>query len=487
MENTQLVSVKRMTPGFVENSMITIQSAMEYANILLKSKLCPSHFYEKKRDGDKLVVDYENGKPEAVVLVIQHGMEIGLSVSQSLQQIVPVNGLISLKGDGAKSLIFSSGASEVWDEKESGTISDGTFTVEIYSKRKNGKEKTEIFSLDLAKRAGLYYSDAELKQLEISTNDWQKKKAYAFKQGAWFKYPARMVQYRAIGWMARDLYPDIINGMMTMEEAIDIPQEEGTVVIQTQPGKSIKIQEGKHLAMQERSSDISKNTSERIEKANGHIPEADIVTPNEENEINSDDDPKRPLTEQELADKKDQIYLYAKEILPEAKYSLLIAIPQKKTNKLCRNALLAYWGGTLDKFLTDNMGSIPGDNENIAPIMDNKTPNKEPDNDLEKLFDTPPVNAQPPIKTNEAVKTFESEKKVEETKPLVIMELDENGQRNFENSLLLYNNLIENGINDSNFESTLSKTDLAGKYTDLNSFCFLAKKDEIEFLFHKIQ
>jgi hypothetical protein len=70
------------------------------------------------------------------------------------------------------------------------------------AKRKGRKPVTAKFSVEDAKRAGLWG-----------------------KQGPWSAYPKRMMQMRARGFALRDAFPDVLKGMITAEEAQDYPEE----------------------------------------------------------------------------------------------------------------------------------------------------------------------------------------------------------------------------------------------------------------------
>ena len=70
------------------------------------------------------------------------------------------------------------------------------------AKRKGRKPVTARFSVEDAKRAGLWG-----------------------KQGPWSAYPKRMMQMRARGFALRDAFPDVLKGMITVEEAQDYPEE----------------------------------------------------------------------------------------------------------------------------------------------------------------------------------------------------------------------------------------------------------------------
>jgi hypothetical protein len=82
------------------------------------------------------------------------------------------------------------------------------------------------FCADDAKRMGLWVSEANADKHEY------------FKKSPWFKTPARMCMYRALGFISRDLFPDILNGMYLAEEAADL--EEDNTQYKTEEGLTIK-------------------------------------------------------------------------------------------------------------------------------------------------------------------------------------------------------------------------------------------------------
>ena len=209
MENTQLQTTSGgQTPVFVQEKLNSLAGALEYANVLLKSGIAPAHFYYKGTDGKP---DYSKGKPEAVVIVLQFGSEIGMSPMQALQQLVPVNNLVSLKGDGAKALIQRSGKLSTWEELEIGTQGKDDWGFRINASRKDtGEKNTASFTVADAKRAGLWIDDAALQR------------SPGLKHSPWYKHPRRMLKYRALGFISRDLFPDVLSGIYTEEEAADM-------------------------------------------------------------------------------------------------------------------------------------------------------------------------------------------------------------------------------------------------------------------------
>lgn len=138
-------------------------------------------------------------KPEAIVVAIQMGLEIGLSPMASLQNIAVINGRPSLWGDAMLAVCRSSG---VFDESAFEETVDGegqnrkaTCTVR---RLPNGKPYVSTFSMADAKQAGLQG-----------------------KAGPWTQYPDRMLKMRARGYALRDTFGDFLRGMYTAEEVRD--------------------------------------------------------------------------------------------------------------------------------------------------------------------------------------------------------------------------------------------------------------------------
>jgi len=206
MEN-QITKSNSAVPAFVQQKMATLEGALEYAKVLCGSKLLPNHFYEKVKGSDgKMYPDYTKPKPESVVVVLQYGQEIGMSHMQAIQQLIPINQLVAIKGDGAKALIMGSGKCAAWKEEEIGSGDD--YTVKITAKRKDtGEDLSRSFSVSDAKRAGLWITEDA-----ASRNP-------SLKYSPWYKYSKRMLRYRALGFICRDLFSDVLQGVYIEEEA----------------------------------------------------------------------------------------------------------------------------------------------------------------------------------------------------------------------------------------------------------------------------
>jgi hypothetical protein len=131
--------------------------------------------------------------PEAVMVAIQHGMELGLAPMQALQSIAVINGRPCIWGDAALALATAHPDFEDIEE----TTRDTTAVCTV--KRRNRTPVTREFSEADAKKAGLLG-----------------------KAGPWTQYPKRMLQMRARAFAIRDAFPDALKGVGIREEISDI-------------------------------------------------------------------------------------------------------------------------------------------------------------------------------------------------------------------------------------------------------------------------
>ena len=141
-------------------------------------------------------------KPEAILVAIQLGAELGLTPMSALQNIAVINGRPAIYGDAALALVRSSGLLEVFREEEIGEVGKDTQGVKITAKRKGFDEASETFTV----------ADAKLSKL------WAK-------SGPWTDYPKRMLKFRARGFILRDMFGDVLKGLRTMDEVRDTPNE----------------------------------------------------------------------------------------------------------------------------------------------------------------------------------------------------------------------------------------------------------------------
>jgi RecT family len=173
----------------------SLKEALQLASLLSKSKLIPKGF--------------EN--PEACLVGILYGMEVGLSPIAALQRMAIIDGRPTIWGDAALALVEASGLLIKIEEKIENTEAPGNQQTSnsqneadvVRSKTaicmvlRSGRSEpiTRSFSIEDAKRAGL----------------WQK-------PGPWTDYPDRMLMMRARAFTLRDAFPDVLMGLYLREE-----------------------------------------------------------------------------------------------------------------------------------------------------------------------------------------------------------------------------------------------------------------------------
>lgn len=140
--------------------------------------------------------------PEAALVAIQMGFEIGLSPMQAIQNIAVINGRPSVWGDAVKAIVLATGACEDFQEWFENDGDNDKLTAHCRIERRGFSPVERYFSIDDAKRAELYS-----------------------KPGPWKHYTRRMLQLRARSWACRDAFPDALKGLYMAEEANDMPAE----------------------------------------------------------------------------------------------------------------------------------------------------------------------------------------------------------------------------------------------------------------------
>lgn len=343
---------------YAEKSFESLEAAKIYAQSLLDSHLLPAHFYEKNKEGDKWNIDYKKGNTEAVLYVIQNGLDLGFSITQALRYCIPIKGTMAIKGDGAKGLIFSKDIIETWDEWDE--ASDGNYTYHIKVKRKdNGVEMERSFSFNDAKMAGLWITKDKLEGSE----------GWRFRNLPWHTYPARMCMYRALGFLVRDLFSEVMSGFITVEEAFDYP-EDPSLTLEGISG-SIRIPDPNFL--KDRSKKITDKTVKSIKhkkkqleeikkdieyKKKNQPVEETIPEKTDEQKEAEDEGKKYPMakmkdfTEEQLIKLGPEVYDVSRTL---GIYEKIDVLPGKKSQKKYRDGILAYQQDKFKEFSAQMM------------------------------------------------------------------------------------------------------------------------------------
>lgn len=156
-----------------------LDECIKLSQMMAKSNLVPKSF---------------KNNPSDIFMIINLGAELGYKPFQSILQLESINGKLTLKGDAMKALII--GHPDCDDIIE--TYDPVTMTATCVVKRKGKSDCVKTFSKEDAQKAGL----------------WER-------SIPWRQYPERMLMYRARGFALRDQFGDVLNGVISKEEAMD--------------------------------------------------------------------------------------------------------------------------------------------------------------------------------------------------------------------------------------------------------------------------
>lgn len=159
--------------------------------------------------------------PEAVLIAVEMGLEVGLPPMAALQNIAVINGRPSLWGDAQLAVCRGTGELEEFSEwyEQAGkklTRNPSSFTDDttaVCRVKRKGQEAVETgFSVSDAKSAGLWGKD-----------------------GPWKSYPARMLKFRARSFALRDGFGDALRGLRAAEEVMDDPVDAARDITPSRP------------------------------------------------------------------------------------------------------------------------------------------------------------------------------------------------------------------------------------------------------------
>ena len=189
-------SVDAEITGF-EMKPRTLKEAMDFCELMANSDLVPTTY---------------RGKPGNIMVAIQMGSELGLTPMRALRCIAVINGRASMWGDELLAMVLASPVCEYVSDKDS-SDKEGV----CRTKRKGCVEQISRFTLEDAKRAGLLG-----------------------KQGPWQTNTSRMLKLRARGFALRDTFADVLAGLVTVEEALDIPLDKADTMPEAAPPLTLK-------------------------------------------------------------------------------------------------------------------------------------------------------------------------------------------------------------------------------------------------------
>ena len=155
---------------------------------------------------------------EQAAIVMLKGHELGLGMATAFEFIHVISDRPSLAPKGALALIHASGMLKRLSIEDLTDAQRNPTACRVMMERNNGFTYTATFTIDDAERAGIVKAGS-----------------------GWDKYPANMLRWRAIGYCADIVFPDVCGGLMRPDEAGAIVDSEGEPVriVEAAPSGSI--------------------------------------------------------------------------------------------------------------------------------------------------------------------------------------------------------------------------------------------------------
>lgn len=159
----------------------TLEELEKVAEFILESKFAPSGLRSAKE----------------IVGVCDVGLSIGLSLQESLEGVVSIDGHVCIKGDTALALVRRSGLLQQFEAYPK----NEDLSCTILMKRKGEPLFTSEYNYQMAVENNL------------TDTKW------------WRMFPERMIYYRALSYALRTCFSDILQSMHTVEEMQDLFQQ----------------------------------------------------------------------------------------------------------------------------------------------------------------------------------------------------------------------------------------------------------------------
>lgn len=133
--------------------------------------------------------------PEQAMAIMLKGHELGLGLTASFEFIQVVEGRPALSPRGALAIIQNSGLCAGLRIEDLKDKAGKAMACRVWMRRSNGFEYTVEWSMAEALAAGVVKQDS-----------------------GWDRYPANMLRWRAIGFCADVVFPDVLGGMKRADE-----------------------------------------------------------------------------------------------------------------------------------------------------------------------------------------------------------------------------------------------------------------------------
>lgn len=193
----------------------TFEETFRISRAVVAAGLAPAALIGKKTGDDAA---------SAVAVAIMSGAELGLKPMVALRSFTVINGKPALYGDGLINVVRQSG--KVAYLRTGCETRDGQMIGWCEAKRNDTDEDKRVeFSQADAERAGLWQPDATIRKQvwEGGNRIWKDNQP---NDSPWYRFPQRMLAWRAAGYCLRELFGDVLGGIRDEFEVREIDAAE---------------------------------------------------------------------------------------------------------------------------------------------------------------------------------------------------------------------------------------------------------------------
>lgn len=189
----------------------TFEETWRVAKAVLRGGLAPAALVGNKSEEDAV---------SAVAVAIMSGAELGLQPMVALRSFTVINGKPALYGDGLINVVRMSGRVAYL---RTGCETIGGQMVGFCEAKRNdtGEDKRVEFSQDDAIRAKLWSDQPRIAKRRKDGGTYE-----ADNDSPWYRFPQRMLAWRAAGYCLRELFGDVLGGIRDEFEVREIAEVE---------------------------------------------------------------------------------------------------------------------------------------------------------------------------------------------------------------------------------------------------------------------
>lgn len=164
------------------------------------------------------------GKPNDVFLVLLSARDLGVSLTTAMREFHVIEGKVTLSPKVKLALVRQSGLGKIWPDSDNGPLG-ATWHAERHDLP--GQVISSTFTWADAQLAHLVDSRCTPHEHWRGERGTGRNSAECFCKTNWKTYPARMLSWRAAGYLLDDVFPEVGTGLYSPDELGAVTDAEG--------------------------------------------------------------------------------------------------------------------------------------------------------------------------------------------------------------------------------------------------------------------